>query len=632
MSDAPRSPEGLELFERLAATTDAMVFVTDLEVNTSLWVNETLVEMTGYTLDDYRFERFENPFIPEEDVAAVAEFLGAFLASDALVSAGSVRNRFVDRWGGTLHVRSRVAKVTWGDRPALLYCTVLEEREAPSIDVEQRYRSLVEAAADAIVRLRPDPTIHFSNRGFQELVGKTPAELRTVALPELVMPSHREEIREALAGDAARVPFTAPVLGAEGHPHWLEGNFVRIAAGPDAGLLQAILRDTTEQRLLDARMEQAQKRETLGQMAGGIAHDLNNILTGILGSATLAAEDVEAGSQIAEALSDIRIAAQRAGQLSSSMLAYAGEGNAARVSLDLAELVAEMKPLLGSALPKNVQLRVRTPDVPIAVLGDEIQLRQVVMNLITNAADSMRAGGEVGLEAGIRTVTSSFGHGEHVFGTGPSEGPVAFVRVSDAGAGIPPETLERIFDPFYSTKAKGRGLGLAAVQGILGRHGGCVRVESEVGVGTEMEVVLPLTEAPIVRAEVNAPVAPERGDGVVLVVDDEALLRKLVRRILEPVGYRVLEADSGEAALTLLETQGDEIQVVVLDQTMPGMGGDRALVEIRKDRPTLPVVRTSGYVADPQLAAPDPCTLFLGKPYGVRQLIDAVQAATRDAS
>lgn len=614
------------LFEQLAAVTDAMVFVTDAEANTSLWVNETLVEMTGYTLEDYKFQRFENPFIPAEDAAKVGAFLGAFLASDATVS-GFVRNRFVDRWGGTLHVRSRIAKVDWEGRSALLYWTVLEGREGDSsIDVEQRYRSLVEAATDSIVRLRPDLTVHFSNGCFQDLVGRPPVELSALPFTELVLESHRDAVRELLRGDATRLQLSAPLRGADGGTVWVEGMFVRIARGPDAGLLQAILRDTTERRLLDARVQQAQKRESLGQMAGGIAHDLNNILTGIMGWASLAVDAPEPTREVAEALSNIRLAAERAGELSSSMLAFAGEGNAERVSTDLAELVSEMKPLLTSALAKNVRLVVAAPAAPLVVLGDEVQLRQVVMNVITNAADAIGPeGGDVLVEACTQEIGAAFGDGEHLFGTPPIVGPAAVVRVRDPGCGIAPERIAHIFDPFHTSKAKGRGLGLAAVLGILARHEGCVRVRSELGVGTQMELVLPLTRIPIAPPIATpSPDLSARHEGTILVVDDEPMLRDMMRRAFTRVGFGVLEAGSGEEALELLDQHGARVTAVVLDRTMPGMGGEQALIEIRARLPELPVLRTSGDAGGDALTAHDERTTFLGKPYGVRQLIDAV--------
>ncbi|MEC7522039.1 MAG: ATP-binding protein [Myxococcota bacterium] len=618
------------LFERLAAMTDTMVFITDLEAN-SLWVNDALVKLTGYTLDDYRFQRFENPFIPAEDVVRVTEFLTAFLGSDEVVSQGFVRNRFVDRWGGTLHVRTRVAKVEWDGAPALLYSTQLESREEAVSDAEERYRSLVEAATDSIVRLRPDLTFHFTNRCFQELVGRTPVQLNAMSFPELVAKEARQTVREALAGDAPRVSVAAPVRRADGETAWLEGTFVRIARGEDTGHLQAILHDTTERRRLDARIQRAQKRETLGEMAGGIAHDLNNILTGILGSATLAEREVAAGSAPAEALSDIRLAAQRAGELSTSMLAYAGEGNAERVTVDFAELVGEMKPLIGTALPKGVELTVDVPSAPIPVAADQVQLRQVVMNLIVNAGDATSDhGGLVEVSAGTFEPAGA-SPGAQVFGTLPEGPKVAFVRVRDEGGGMSDEVLARIFDPFFSTKGKGRGLGLAAVLGILERHGGCVGVRSRPGVGTSMEVWLPLSDAPIARAAAAPVTRSMAQEACVLVVDDERLLRRLARRALEPLGFEVVEAGSGEAALEVLEERGDAVSVVLLDQTMPGMGGDRALVAIRETFPRLPVIRTSGYAADPQLATEDDFTSFLGKPYGIRQLTDAVASAVASA-
>lgn len=639
--------ESRVLFERIAAISDAMMFITDLATHSTLWVNDRLVELTGYTFEDYQFQRFQNPFIPAEDLERVGQFLGDFLASEEVVSSGTVQNRFVDRWGGTLHVITRMAKVDWLGSPALLYSTMLTESETTqSEEVELRYRSLVESATDSIVRLRQDTTFHYSNLCFQKLIGMAPVVLNTRSFVELVVESHRERVAAALASLGAgkdKVVVTAPLVIASGADEsspevvWLEGTFVRIKAGLDAGKLQAILRDTTMQRRLDVALAQAHKSETLAQMAGGIAHDLNNILTGLMGSASLAQYLVTPGSEAAQAVSIILLAATRAGELSSSMLAYAGEGNAERVPVNLSELVAEMNPLLGSAVGREVTLVIDVSSTNVLVEADETQLRQVVMNLITNAADATRSnvgGGlrgrsEVLVRVGTRVLESHFAHGDFVFGTPPPPGQqVAFVTVSDDGVGMAADTITRIFDPFFTTKAKGRGLGLAAVIGILGRHDGCIRVNSHVGRGTRMEVVLPLLPQEERSIAQPAELTPS-GLATILVVDDEPMARAFVRQAFQAQGATVLEAESGEEAIGILGTSGGQISLVVLDQTMPGMGGDRTLLAIRETLPTLPVVRTSGYLADPILAQRDEYTVCLGKPYGIRQLTDAVNGLFR---
>lgn len=622
------SKEPVDLFEVLGGMSEAMIFITDLATAKTLWVNETLVEMTGYTLEDYQFERFENPFMPPEDIEHIGRVLAEFLPSDEKTS-GIVRNRFVDRWGGTLHVRSRIAKIEWKGEPALLYSTVLEDPNLrQGVEVEQRYRSLVEAATDSIVRLRPDLTVQFSNQCFRELLGKTPVELNAQPFTELVLSGHRERAKKRLLDGSERFTLNVPLLGRDEESVWLEGTFVRIAAGNDAGLLQAILRNTTESRRLNERMQHTQKRETLGQMAGGIAHDMNNILTGVLGSAALAERAIQKGESATKALANIRLSALRAGELSASMLAYAGEGNAERLPIDLAQLSAEMKPLLASGVARGLELQVITSDMPIPVMADEVQIRQVVMNLITNAADATRAtGGPIEVEAGIQNISESPLKDARVFGVLPDGVRVAFVRVSDRGEGMSEEVLSRIFDPFFSTKAKGRGLGLAAALGILDRHGGCVRVTSSPEAGTQMEIVLPLHGQGIEQTEPEAS-QPLTGKGVVLVVDDEEHILGVVGSILGSLGFEVLQAASGEEALELVH---DEVRAVILDQTMPGMNGDETLAEIRSRFPRMPVVRTSGYSADMNVAR-DEQTTFIGKPFGLNELVGAIHSVIRPRS
>ena len=622
------------LFESLAAASEAVIGVTDLDANV-LWVSDGLIAMTGYTLDDYKFQRFENPYIPAEDVAVVTEFLADFLATEATLS-GVVRNRFVDRWGGTLHVRSRIAKITWEGQSALLYSIVAQDPQGKqSLEVEQRYRSLVEAASDSIVRLRPDLTVQFSNPCFRELMGRTAAELNRLPFGELVVPEERGAVIDLLRSTQERFQVTVAALDREGKTIWLEATFVRIPSGPDAGLLQAVLRDTTQRRKLDARVHLAQKRETLGQMAGGIAHDLNNILTGILGSATVAEREVPPHGKVAGALADIRIAALRAGQLSSSMLVYAGEGSTEPVAVDLVELVGEMKSLLASGLDKNIELRFETPSRRVGVRADPVQLRQVVMNLITNAADAVSgAGGQVTVVAGQRPCTPEVDVSAHLFGTPPANGTTAFVRVTDDGSGMSDAVIGRIFDPFYSTKGQGRGLGLAAVIGIVDQHGGCIRVQSEVGVGTQIEIELPVFAEPLpTTKQTGQALATADRLHTILVVDDDALIRKVVRRSLQPLGYKIIEADSGEAAIEVLKQGDASVSAVLLDETMPGMGGTQTLVEVRVLNPTMPVIRMSGYLAgpDPTSSTSDDCIFMLQKPFGVRELAQVVRSVLGDS-
>lgn len=625
------------LFEVLASLSDAMLFVTDFEAN-SLWVNERLVELTGYTLEDYRFNRFENPFIPPEDVAKVTAFLTEFLESGERVSAGVVHNRFTDRWGGTLHVRTRVARIAWEGSPALLYETRLDHEASSPSDAERRYRSLVEAASDAIVRLRSDFTFDYSNRRFQSIVGRDPVALNKTSLPSLVRSTERETIerslREAMEDGRASFELTVPVRRGNGERAWLEGRFVAIPrrdGESNPPVLQAVLRDTTERRRLDAYVQQAQKRASLAQLAGGFAHDLNNILASVLGSASLLQEEFDEGMSdpdtVSETVSAIRLSARRAAQLASSMLAYAGEGNTARAEVDLRTVVGEMDTLLRAALPKGVELEISVGAAPAWVLADETQLRQVVMNLITNAGEAQAGtgGGEVRVElfAGGQVTPLEGQHfGPRLFG------PAMRVRVTDRGPGFDPETAQRIFEPFFSTKGKGRGLGLAAVLGILERHGGSLTVDSAPGHGTTFELALPAHQPTASAPPPAPPPLPSRKATAlaktVLIVDDEALLRRLIRRTLEPRGFSVLEAGTGEEGLAQLETN-EQVDVVLLDQTMPGIGGAEALVKIREKRSDLPVIRVSGFRADTTDEASQ--TYFLGKPFEIAELVAVLERA-----
>jgi len=617
-----------ELLERLSVVSGAMMFIVNLTPKT-LWVSDRLVETTGYSFEDFAFERFENPFIPVDDLPPLIAALTKFLGSDDTVSE-PVSNRFIDRWGGTLHVHSRITKVLWKGEQALLYTTFEDAPESDgAVELQQHYRSLVEAADDSIVRLTADLCVQYSNRCFQDLLGLPPIELHTMAFPDLVLPPHREAIRAALQGTDDRVEVRVPVTGASGGEVWIEGTFVRTPRGPDAGSLQAILRDTTERRRLDARVQQADKQETLSRLAGGIAHDLNNILTGIMGSAALAEDELTRGESASESLANIHTAAVRAGELSSSMLAYAGEGSTKRAPIDLTRLVEEMRPLLTTAVSKNVRLELRLPEERLTIVADDTQLRQVLMNLIINAADASPDGAKVTVDLSHSPRLPEPPLGSQLFGEVPRGGPVAVVRVIDRGVGMAPDLVRRIFDPFFSTKGTGRGLGLASALGIMTRHGGVICVGSEVGRGTAMELWLPLPDVTLPEARPTRVPDTTPIGGTALVVDDEPMIRRLVGRTLERLGYTVLYANCGERALERMDAHGPSIRLVVLDQTMPGMGGAEVLARLRVDYPALPVLCISGYTPDLDANPLDPHTAFLSKPFTTQQLGEMVGRTRR---
>lgn len=384
-----------------------------------------------------------------------------------------------------------------------------------------------------------------------------------------------------------------------------------------------------ERRQLDLKLQEAQKMEALGILAGGIAHDFNNLLTGVLGNVGVVAEAVEPGTAAHEALADIEAASRRAADLAKQMLAYSGRGKFAVARVDLGALVRETCALARASISKKTRVTVDVEEGLPAVEADATEMHQVALNLIINAAEALEDGdGDVRVrvtsgspEAAVRP---TFHNGHEL-----SDGPYVSVEVADTGIGVSEETKARMFDPFFSTKFAGRGLGLSAVLGIVRGHRGAIRVDSTPGRGTTVTVLLPVAEgAPSERPVEEALVAPAAAaTGTVLVVDDEPMVLRVVNRILRQEGFTVLEAANGREALDLYRSKGDEIDVILLDMTMPVMDGEETLKALRALDPKAKVVLSSGFAEEEVVANLVAASAqgFLQKPYKQEGLLAEVR-------
>ncbi|RMH21010.1 MAG: response regulator [Acidobacteria bacterium] len=387
-----------------------------------------------------------------------------------------------------------------------------------------------------------------------------------------------------------------------------------------------------ERHVLAERLYQAQKMESLGVLAGGIAHDFNNLLVGILGGADLALPTLPEDAPARRHIATIHKAASRASELCNQMLAYAGKGRLELRRIDLSELVANTLPLIESSLDKNATLRPELADGLPAIEADVTQVRQVIMNLLTNAADALDDRvGEVLVRTSLRTLNAADFDGAAVVPAEPA-GRFVVLEVRDTGRGMDRETQARIFDPFFSTKTSGRGLGLAAALGIVRGHGGGIRVASAPGRGTVFEIFFPAQEEagdPLDETVTDRRPPVARRDGRVLVVDDEAMVREVAAQMLEAGGFEVLAASDGYEALALYGEHGESIDAVLLDVSMPQMDGAETLRALRRIDPGVVVILSSGYPeqeAALRFAELKP-SAFLHKPYKVQTLLRKVAAA-----
>ena len=384
-----------------------------------------------------------------------------------------------------------------------------------------------------------------------------------------------------------------------------------------------------ERRLaLERKLLEAQKLESLGVLAGGIAHDFNNILTSILGNATLAAMDLPETHRARKQLTHIERAANRAADLCAQMLAYAGKSSFVTSPLCLAALVRDTAALLEVSVGRRIRLELLVDDTTPAVMGDATQLRQIVMNLVINAADAMgdRTEGHVIVRTFARDLTAEFLHGAVQSPQLPA-GLYVGLEVADNGSGMPPEVLGRIFEPFFTTKFSGRGLGLAAVLGIVQSHDGALFVESTPGRGTTFRLFLPATSAKPIDSSPPFEAAPATLHGTVLVVDDEEPVRLVAQEALSQLGLTVIEAADGPAALDLLRAHPGRIDLVLLDLTMPGLTGDETLRQLRQIRPDLRVIIMSGFSSGETMQRCEALgvTGFLPKPFDIAALAEKLR-------
>lgn len=480
----------------------------------------------------------------------------------------------------------------------------------------------------------------------ERLTGFTEAEFQEIGIAaweQLLHPDDRPAVMQALER-ARTAASTFDVRyrfrrknGAYTHVED-HGVFLADAQGTTCRMLGTMMditervRQDEERVRLERQVLQAQKLESLGVLAGGIAHDFNNLLTAILGNADLARQEIPAHLPAHERVTAIEEASRCAAELCRQLLDYSGQGRRVIENLSLPRLIEETAHLLNVSIAGKARLQLNLRrDVP-QVRGDAAQLRQVIMNLITNAAESVREGeGLITLATGVQTCDRAYLDALSI-GREAAEGPFVFVEVTDNGCGMDAATMARIFDPFFTTKGSGRGLGLATVLGIVRGHRGGLKVYSEPGRGCLFKILLPALADPTPPAA--GPVWPARdswrGAGQLLVVDDEELVRKVSRAMLGEIGFTVLTAAGGHEALEVVRQHGDTLRGVILDLTMPGLSSADTFRELQRLHPEVRVILSSGYPEqDVRQRFPFAGQVagFIQKPFVLRNLGESLRAA-----
>jgi PAS domain S-box-containing protein len=518
--------------------------------------------------------------------------------------------------------------------------TAQKQAESALRESEEKFRQIFQRSQDGILLLDGDQFIE-SNPAVLEMMRCSQPELLRMHPWDLsppVQPDGRpsgekalEMIRLAHAKGGHRFEWTHRRLDGEDFP--VE---VTLTPFPLMGreVLYTTWRDITDRKReerehleLERRVLHAQKLESLGILAGGIAHDFNNLMTAMMGQIELAGMTLPVSHEAREHLKLLDDILHRATDLTRQMLAYSGKGRFVVGPTDLSRMAREMSTLLASSVPKKIEVVLDLPDDLPSVEGDVAQLQQVVLNLVTNASDAIGdKPGRIRISTGVETLDLDAVSALHADAR-PAPGTYVYLEVSDTGSGIPQDVQHRIFEPFFTTKDTGRGLGLAALLGILRSHGGAFRMDSVHGRGTTFRLYFPSTGAQVAVMPEPAVTPSAFPPGLrVLLVEDEENVRDAAARLLVRIGFAVVTAVDGLDALEKLDA-GPAYDVVLLDLTMPRMDGRQAMAAIRQRHPGVPVVLCSGYSGEEIQGGWK--GVFLPKPYSLASLRKALREALK---
>lgn len=482
----------------------------------------------------------------------------------------------------------------------------MEERILAS---EARYRFLAENALDVISLHDLSGAYLYASPASRKMLGYRPEEMTGVAADAFLHPDDRETMR---TGDRRIAEGEVLSVTLQHRIRCKDGGFreVETVSSPVTGgrgevrRILRIMRDLSERKAMESRLFEGQTLETIGLLAGGVAHEFNNLLVGINGTAEMLSLLLAGNEEALQYLATIERLGNRAVELTRQLLAYARQGTRSPEILSLSRMIREDFPVLRTSLPSSVEIRLETDEEVPPVSADRLQLKQVIMSLGLNASEAMPGGGTITIrtrredtvsEGPLDVVRAAGGRFERLLLPGGDfRGPWAVIEFADSGCGMGEETLKRIFQPFFSTKFIGRGMGLAAVRGIVENHGGTIRVTTGPGEGTSVRVGFPAAEGKAAEEPARESL-PLCGTGTILLADDEEDVRDVVRAMLESFGYTVLSARDGREALEIFRERGEGVDLVLVDMMMPGMTGAEAFAEMRRISPGVRGVLASGY-------------------------------------
>jgi PAS domain S-box-containing protein len=627
------------LFDRLPSP----MWVYDFESLRFLDVNQAAIDQYGWTREEFLRMTIRD-IRPPEDLAAFDARLRA--RGPGVTVGGRFRHRRKD--GGALEVEIASQEVLFGGmRARLVLATDVTTRVRMEEDV-QRFVSLVENAGDFIAMVSLEWRVVYLNKAGRALVG-LPAEVMVGDVP--ITGLWHEESREAVwrdvlprLADGQSWDFDGRLRHVRtGEPIDVECNAFGIRDAKTGRVLAGafVVRDLTERKRVDEHLRQAQRMEAIGRVAGGVAHEVNNMMTVILGFCTFLAKSLEDADERHKDVAQIARAAERAAEVSRQLLAYSRRQLLQPRVLELNNVLMEMESVLRRLMGEDREVVLRLGVEPSWIKTDRTQLEQVILNLALNARDAMPQGGRFAMETTGVTLDDDYARLHPPTVVRP--GPYVMLTVSDTGRGMDSSTKAQIFDPFFTTKpvGHGTGLGLSMAYGIVKQSNGYIWVYSEPGEGTVFKIYLPRVEESGVPATWSATELPPRGAGeTILVVEDEALVRDFACRFLRNEGYQTRESSDGVEALVLLRMEPDAVDLVLTDAVMPRMGGRELADHLGRLRPALPVLFMSGYTNDEIIRRGllTPGAPFLQKPFSpealatkVREVLDAARGRHHEA-
>ncbi|MBN2723225.1 MAG: PAS domain S-box protein, partial [Deltaproteobacteria bacterium] len=600
------------------------------------YISPSIEKSSFYSVDDLIGKPF-SCFIHKDDLS---EVMGRF--SDVLRTGNDIIEfRVLDKNGIVRKIRvySRVSK--FGENASIVGVIrdiSIEKSGNPAPDSycdDKILKAVMDSIPTLICYIGPDGTVRYTNRAFSEFLQLSENDFTNLDFRDLVFDSISNEVKphieRALEGKSGNYDMAFSYRGNEYSfnisyvPYFDEGKL--------SGFF-GVFNDITEKekhfkniQKLEVKIRETQRMESLGVLAGGIAHDFNNLLVGILGNAGLALLELSPTNPARNSVRQIERAAIKSADLCKQMLAYSGKGRFLLHTVNISTLIDEMTHLLEASLQKNIILKYDCVENLPSVEADIGQMQQVIMNLVINAGEAIEN------RSGVVTISTGTIHCDRAYLSETkipediSDGEYVYIEVSDTGTGIEPEIREKIFDPFFTTKFTGRGLGLAAVMGIVRGHGGALKIYSEVGSGTTIKVLLPVSEK-TEPASLQLDINTFEGSGTILVIDDEEWVRKVAIRTLERAGYKTFGARDGIEGLEIYKEHQSDISAVLLDMAMPHMNGREVFQELRRINPEVTVVLSSGYnerdtvnrFAGKGLAG------FIQKPYHPAELLKYIES------